>query len=88
MPTIRPATTAPQSDPTPPSTMMRNAGTTASTPTCGRMPQIGAIIKAGAHDSEMVRALGVNLPKLRLLVFAIGVGLAALAGVVMAPIWG
>ncbi|WP_186510884.1 branched-chain amino acid ABC transporter permease [Caenimonas sedimenti] len=48
----------------------------------------GAIIKAGAHDSEMVRALGVNLPKLRLLVFAIGVGLAAIAGVVMAPIWG
>jgi branched-chain amino acid transport system permease protein len=48
----------------------------------------GAIIKAGAHDSEMVRALGVNLPRLRLLVFAIGVGLAALAGVVMAPIWG
>src|SRR5690606_37356759 len=39
----------------------------------------GAIIKAGAHDSEMVRALGVNLPRLRLLVFAIGVGLAAIA---------
>ncbi len=34
----------------------------------------GAIIKAGAHDSEMVRALGIAL--------------AALAGVVMAPIWG
>lgn len=48
----------------------------------------GALIKAGAHDNEMVRALGVNLPKLRLLVFAIGVGLAAIAGVVMAPIWG
>jgi branched-chain amino acid transport system permease protein len=48
----------------------------------------GAIIKAGAHDSEMVRALGVNLRRLRLLVFAIGVGLAAIAGVVMAPIWG
>jgi branched-chain amino acid transport system permease protein len=48
----------------------------------------GAIIKAGAHDSEMVRALGVNLPRLRLYVFAIGVALAAIAGVVMAPIWG
>ena len=34
----------------------------------------GAIIKAGAHDSEMVRALGINLSRLRLLVFAIGVG--------------
>jgi branched-chain amino acid transport system permease protein len=48
----------------------------------------GAIIKAGAHDSEMVRALGINLSRLRLFVFAIGVGLAAIAGVVMAPIWG
>jgi len=48
----------------------------------------GSIIKAGAHDSEMVRALGINLPRLRLFVFALGVGLAAIAGVVMAPIWG
>ena len=48
----------------------------------------GAMIKAGAHDSEMVRALGINLPRLRLFVFALGVGLAAIAGVVMAPIWG
>jgi branched-chain amino acid transport system permease protein len=48
----------------------------------------GAIIKAGAHDSEMVRALGVNLGRLRALVFALGVALAALAGVIMAPIWG
>ncbi len=48
----------------------------------------GAIIKAGAHDSEMVRALGINLPRLRAAVFALGVALAALAGVVMAPIWG
>jgi branched-subunit amino acid ABC-type transport system permease component len=48
----------------------------------------GAIIKAGAHDSEMVRALGINLKRLRLFVFALGVALAAVAGVVMAPIWG
>jgi branched-chain amino acid transport system permease protein len=48
----------------------------------------GAIIKAGAHDSEMVRALGINLGRLRSAVFALGVGLAALAGVIMAPIWG
>ncbi|MES2974683.1 MAG: branched-chain amino acid ABC transporter permease [Pseudomonadota bacterium] len=48
----------------------------------------GAIIKAGAHDSEMVRALGINLKRLRLLVFGLGVALAAIAGVVMAPIWG
>ncbi len=48
----------------------------------------GAIIKAGAHDSEMVRALGINLGRLRVAVFALGVALAALAGIVVAPIWG
>src|SRR4030095_14706459 len=48
----------------------------------------GSMIKAGAHDSEMVRALGINLSRLRLFVFALGVGLAAIAGVIMAPIWG
>jgi branched-subunit amino acid ABC-type transport system permease component len=48
----------------------------------------GAMIKAGAHDAEMVCALGINLPKLRLFVFALGTALAAVAGIVMAPIWG
>jgi branched-chain amino acid transport system permease protein len=48
----------------------------------------GAIIKAGAHDSEMVRALGYNLSRLRMWVFALGTALAAIAGIVMAPIWG
>lgn len=48
----------------------------------------GAVIKAGAHDSEMVRALGYNLSRLRLLVFAFGAALAAIAGIIMAPIWG
>jgi len=50
--------------------------------------KVGAIIKAGAHDSEMVRALGYDIAKLRLGVFALGTGLAAIAGIVMAPIWG
>jgi branched-subunit amino acid ABC-type transport system permease component len=48
----------------------------------------GAIIKAGAHDSEMVRALGINLTRLRLFVFGFGTSLAALAGIVLSPIWG
>jgi branched-chain amino acid transport system permease protein len=48
----------------------------------------GAIIKAGAHDSEMVRVLGYDLAKLRMLVFGFGAGLAGLAGIVMVPIWG
>lgn len=48
----------------------------------------GAMIKAGAHDSEMVRALGINLPRLQLLVFGLGAALAAVAGIVLTPIWG
>ena len=36
----------------------------------------------------MVRALGYNLGRLRLGVFALGTALAAIAGIVMAPIWG
>ncbi|AZO76650.1 MULTISPECIES: branched-chain amino acid ABC transporter permease [unclassified Bosea (in: a-proteobacteria)] len=48
----------------------------------------GAVIKAGAHDSEMVRALGYDLARLRLVVFGFGAALAGLAGVVMVPIWG
>jgi len=48
----------------------------------------GATVKAGAHDSEIVRALGINLTRLRLLVFVFGTMLAAIAGIVVAPIWG
>jgi branched-chain amino acid transport system permease protein len=48
----------------------------------------GAIIKAGAHDSEIVRALGINLSRLRLAVFIFGTMLAAIAGIIVAPIWG
>lgn len=36
----------------------------------------------------MVRALGVNLARLRMLVFGFGAALAGVAGVVMVPIWG
>lgn len=48
----------------------------------------GAIIKAGTHDGEMVRALGYDLSKLRLFVFGFGAALAGLAGIIMVPIWG
>ena len=48
----------------------------------------GAIIKAGAHDSEMVRALGIDIGKLRTAIFVLGTVLAASAGIVLAPIWG
>ena len=48
----------------------------------------GATVKAGAHDSEIVRALGIKLSRLRLLVFVFGTMLAAVAGIIVAPIWG
>jgi branched-chain amino acid transport system permease protein len=48
----------------------------------------GAMIKAGAHDSEIVRALGINLSRLRLGVFVLGTMCAAFAGIILAPIWG
>ncbi len=48
----------------------------------------GARVKAGAHDSEMVRALGINIGRLRLFVFAFGAALAAVAGIILTPIWG
>ena len=47
----------------------------------------GAIIKAGAFDSEMVMALGIDLRRLRTLVFGLGSALAGIAGVIAAPLW-
>ena len=47
----------------------------------------GAIMKAGAHDGEMVRALGIDLGRLRSLVFSLGTVLAGVAGVIAAPLW-
>jgi branched-chain amino acid transport system permease protein len=47
----------------------------------------GAIIKAGAHDGEMVRALGIDLARMRSLVFALGTVMAGAAGVIAAPMW-
>ena len=47
----------------------------------------GAIMKAGAHDGEMVRALGIDLGRLRSLVFALGTAMAGVAGVIAAPMW-
>ncbi len=50
--------------------------------------RFGAMVKAGAHDHEIVQALGIDLAKLRIWVFALGTMLAAFAGVVLAPMWG
>lgn len=50
--------------------------------------RFGAMVKAGAHDNEIVQALGIDLTRLRVYVFVLGTMLAAFAGVVMAPLWG
>ncbi len=50
--------------------------------------RFGAMVKAGAHDSEIVQALGIDIKRLRAGVFVLGTMLAALAGVILAPIWG
>ena len=47
-----------------------------------RRTQIGAIVRAGVDDREMVAAMGVNINLLFAIVFAIGAFLAGVAGVV------
>lgn len=48
----------------------------------------GLIIRAGSRDGEMVRLLGVSLKPTFTLVFGVGAALAALAGVLSAPLAG
>ena len=47
--------------------------------------RLGMVIRAGVQDSAMVEALGINVRRVFTLVFALGVGLAALGGVIAAP---
>jgi branched-chain amino acid transport system permease protein len=49
---------------------------------------VGLIIRAGSRDALMTRALGVNLGRIWLLVFAIGTGIAGLAGILAGPMRG
>lgn len=48
--------------------------------------RLGMMIRAGESDRAMVENLGVDISKLFTIVFAIGVFLASLAGIVSAPI--
>lgn len=50
--------------------------------------RLGMIIRAGVQDSAMVEALGINVRRVFTLVFGLGVGLAALGGVIAAPAYG
>jgi branched-chain amino acid transport system permease protein len=48
----------------------------------------GLIIRAGSRDGQMVRLLGINLKPVFTLVFGVGAALAALGGVLSAPLAG
>ncbi len=48
----------------------------------------GLIVRAGARDPVIVRVLGVNVSRVWLIVFGLGTGIAALAGVLSAPMQG
>ena len=47
--------------------------------------RFGLIVRAGARDPTMMRVLGVDISKVWLLVFGLGVGLASLGGVLSGP---
>jgi branched-chain amino acid transport system permease protein len=49
---------------------------------------VGLIIRAGSRDALMVRALGLDLNRVWLLVFGIGIAMAGLAGVLAGPMRG
>ena len=48
--------------------------------------RLGMKIRAGAFNQEMAQALGINIRLIHSIVFALGVGLAAVAGMIAAPI--
>ncbi len=47
---------------------------------------LGMVIRAGTSDNLMVQALGVNVSRIWTLTFALGVALAAFAGVITGPL--
>ena len=51
-----------------------------------RHTRIGMIVRAGAENREMTRALGIPFDLVNRYVFAVGIVLAALGGIVVAPI--
>jgi branched-chain amino acid transport system permease protein len=48
--------------------------------------KIGMIVRAGAENREMTRALGIGFDRINRYVFAVGIALAALGGIVVSPI--
>jgi branched-chain amino acid transport system permease protein len=48
--------------------------------------RLGTMLRAGVDDSEIARALGINVSLLFTLIFSAGAGLAALGGVLAGPV--
>ena len=48
--------------------------------------RLGMKIRAGAFNRDMAEALGINIKRIHAVVFALGVGLAAVAGIIAAPV--
>ena len=48
--------------------------------------RLGMKIRAGAFNRDMAEALGINIKLIHAVVFALGVGLAAVAGIIAAPV--
>ena len=49
--------------------------------------KLGSYLRAATENPDMVRAFGINVPRMLMLTYAFGVGLAGLAGVMAAPIY-
>ena len=50
--------------------------------------KIGALIRAGADDMEMARAVGINIPLIFSAVFGLGAAISAFGGVIAGPFIG
>src|SRR5256714_10156492 len=49
--------------------------------------KLGSYLRAGTENRELVQAFGINVPRMITLTYGFGVALAALAGVMAAPIY-
>ena len=49
--------------------------------------KLGSYLRAGTENPTLVQAFGINVPRMITLTYGFGVGLAALAGVLAAPIY-
>jgi branched-chain amino acid transport system permease protein len=49
--------------------------------------KLGAYLRAATENPQLVQAFGINVPRMITLTYGFGVGLAALAGVLAAPIY-